>query len=152
MQKRTDLKIVLVGEGNPQSLQALAASLGILDQVVFAGFIEDIPAALAAMDVVVCASLRGEGLTGALREAMAMGRPVVSTDVAGNGELVIHEETGLLVPPGDAAAMARAIGKILGNPELSATYGEKGRQRVMQLCDEDLRLTRIESIYRTLRR
>jgi glycosyltransferase involved in cell wall biosynthesis len=150
MQKRPDLKIVLVGEGNPQPLQALAASLGIADRVVFAGFIEDIPAALAAMDVVVCASLRGEGLTGAIREALAMGRPVVSTDVAGNGELVISEETGLLVPPGEPEALARAVEKILKNPELAVRYGEKGRQRVMELCAEDVRLARVENIYQTL--
>jgi len=150
MQKRPDLKIVLVGEGNPQSLQALAVSLCIADRVVFAGFTEDIPAALAAMDVVVCASLRGEGLTGAIREAMAMARPVVSTDVAGNCELVLPEETGLLVPPDEPAALAWAVEKILGDPKLAARYGERGRQRVIELCAEDVRLARVESIYQIL--
>jgi glycosyltransferase involved in cell wall biosynthesis len=150
MQNRPDVKIVLVGEGNSQPLQALAASLGIADRVVFAGFTEDVPAALAAMDVVVCASLRGEGLTGAIREAMAMGRPVVSTDVAGNRELVVPEETGLLVPPGEPAALARAVEKILNNPELAAGYAERGRQRVMELCAEDVRLAHAENIYRRL--
>jgi len=150
MQKRPDLKIVLVGEGNPRPLQALAASLGIADRVVFTGFTEDVPAALAAMDVVVCASLRGEGLTGAIREAMSMKRPVVSTDVAGNCELVIHEETGLLVPPGEPAALAEAVDKILRDPELVARYGKKGHQRVMELCAEDVHLARVENIYQTL--
>jgi len=150
MQKRPHFKIVLVGEGNPSSLQALAVSLGIADRVVFAGFIEDIPAALAAMDVVVCASLRGEGLTGVVREAMAMARPVVSTDVAGNRELVVSEETGLLVPPGEPAALAQAVEKILDNPELAAKYGKRGRYRVTELCAEDVRLARVESIYQTL--
>jgi Glycosyltransferase len=150
MQKRPDLKIVLVGEGNPKPLQALAASLGIADRVVFAGFVDDVPAALAAMDVVVCPSLRGEGLTGAIRVAMAMGRPVVSTNVAGNGELVIHEETGLLVPPGDPTALAEAVDKILRDPELAARYAERGRHRVWELCSEKKRTSRVENIYQAL--
>jgi len=150
MQKRPDLKIVLVGEGNPKPLQALAASLGIADRVVFAGFVDDVPAALAAMDVVVCPSLRGEGLTGAIREAMAMGRPVVSTNVAGNGELVIHEYTGLLVPPGDPTALAEAVDKILRDPELAARYAERGRHRVWELCSEVKRTSRVENIYQAL--
>jgi len=150
MQKRPHLKIVLIGEGNPRSLETLAVSLGIADRVVFAGFIEDIPSALAAMDVVVCASLRGEGLTGAVREAMAMTRPVVSTDVAGNRELVVSEETGLLVPPGEPDALARAVEKILDNPDLAAKYGKRGRHRVIELCAEDVRLARVESIYQKL--
>lgn len=151
MQRRPDLKMVLVGEGNPQPLKALATSLGIADRVVFAGFTEDIPAALAAIDVAVCASLRGEGLTGAIREAMAMGRPVVSTEVAGNRELVVHEETGLIVPPGEPEALARAIEEILKAPQLATRYGERGRQRVMELCAEDVRLALVERIYQTLR-
>jgi len=150
MQKRPHLKIVLVGEGNPRSLKTLAVSLGISDRVVFAGFIEDIPSALAAMNVVVCASLRGEGLTGSVREAMAMTRPVVSTDVAGNRELVVSKKTGLLVPPGKPDALARAVEKILDNPVLAARYGKRGRHRVIELCAEDVRLDRVESIYQTL--
>ncbi len=150
MQKRPHLKIVLVGEGNPNSLQTFAISLGIADRVIFAGFIEDIPGAMAAMDVVVCASLRGEGLTGAVREAMAMARPVVSTDVAGNRELVVPDKTGLLVPPGEPVALAMAVEKVLDNPELAGRYGKSGCHRVNELCAEDVRLAQVEKIYHTL--
>jgi glycosyltransferase involved in cell wall biosynthesis len=142
-----ELRFVLVGEGDSGALQAMASSFGVSDRVVFAGFTEDVPAALAAMDMVVCASLRGEGLTGALREALAMARPVISTDVAGNRELVIHNSTGLLVPPGDPAALADAIDRMLRDTELARSCAARGRELVLELCTEDKRAARVEEIY-----
>jgi glycosyltransferase involved in cell wall biosynthesis len=125
----------------------MASSLGVSDRVVFAGFTEDVPAALAAMDMVVCASLRGEGLTGALREALAMARPIISSDVAGNRELVIHNSTGLLVPPGDPAALAEAIDRMLRDAELARSCAARGRELVLELCTEEKRAARVEEIY-----
>jgi glycosyltransferase involved in cell wall biosynthesis len=149
-EKRPDLRFVLVGEGDPEPLQSMAASLGIRDRVIFAGFTEDVPAALAALDVVVCASLRGEGLTGALREALAMARPVISSDVAGNRELVIDGRTGLLVPPGDPAALAEAMDRMLGCEAMARDCAANGRERVLELCTEEKRADRVEEIYREL--
>lgn len=148
--KYPEVRFVLVGEGNPAALQTMASSLGVSDRVLFAGFTEDVPAALAALDIVVCASLRGEGLTGAVREALAMARPVISSDVAGNRELVIHMGTGLLVPPGDPAALADAIDRMLGDSELALQCAARGRELVLELCTEDKRAARVESIYRQL--
>jgi glycosyltransferase involved in cell wall biosynthesis len=142
-----ELRFVLVGEGDSSALQAMASSLGVSDRVVFAGFTEDVPAALAAMDMVVCASLRGEGLTGALREALAMARPIISSDVAGNRELVIHNSTGLLVPPGDPAALAEAIDRMLRDAELARSCAARGRELVLELCTEEKRAARVEEIY-----
>ncbi len=147
IKKISNIKLVIVGEGDSKSLQVMAKSLGIADRVLFAGFIENIPTALAAMDVVVCSSLRGEGLTGAIREAMAMKRPVVSSDVAGNSELVIHDETGLLVPPGDPTALAKAIEKIIIKPQLAKKRADKGYEKVTALCAEPVRLSEVEKIY-----
>jgi glycosyltransferase involved in cell wall biosynthesis len=148
--KRPELRFVLIGEGDPEPLQAMASSLGIRDRVIFAGFTEEVPAALAALDVVVCASLRGEGLTGALREALAMARPVISSDVAGNRELVIDGRTGLLVPPGDPAALADAIDRMLGSEALARDCAASGHARVLELCTEEKRADRVESVYREL--
>ena len=142
-----ELRFVLVGEGDSGALQTMASSLGVSDRVVFAGFTEDVPAALAAIDVVVCASLRGEGLTGALREALAMARPVISSDVAGNRELVINNGTGLLVPPGDPAALADAIDRMLRDDELARSCAATGRELVLELCTEEKRAARVEEIY-----
>lgn len=142
-----DLRFVLVGEGDAGPLKTLASSLGISDRVLFTGFTEDVPAALAALDVVVCSSLRGEGLTGALREALAMARPVISSDMAGNRELVRHEGTGLLVPPGDPAALAGAIDRLLRDRALARELGTRGRELVLELCTEEKRATRVERAY-----
>jgi glycosyltransferase involved in cell wall biosynthesis len=148
--KIPDLRFVLVGDGDPGLLQSRAASLGVSGRVIFPGFTDDVPAALAAMDIVVCASLRGEGLTGALREALAMARPVISSDVAGNRELVIDNQTGLLVTPGDPAALAEAIARMLGDGDLARSCALRGRAHVLTLCTEEIRATRIERIYREL--
>jgi glycosyltransferase involved in cell wall biosynthesis len=148
--KHPGLRFVLVGEGNPGALQAMASSLGVSGRVLFTGFAEDAPAALAALDIVVCASLRGEGLTGAVREALAMNRPVISSDVAGNRELVTHMRTGLLVPPGDPAALADAIDRMLVDHDLARDCAARGRELVLELCTEDKRAARVERAYRQL--
>ena len=149
-ERRPNVHFMLIGEGDPGPLQSTASSLGVADRVIFTGFIEDIPSALAALDIVVCASLRGEGLTGALREALAMGRPVISSDVAGNRELVIDRHTGLLVPPGDAAALAQAIDRMLQDGELARDCAAKGRARVLDLCTDARRADHVEKIYHEL--
>lgn len=142
--------LVLAGDGSSERIRKLAAELGIAERVRFPGFISDMPAALAAMDVVVCASRRGEGLTGSVREALAMARPVVSTDVAGNRELVRNDETGLLTPPGDPQALAEAISRLLELPRDAAAMGKAGRELVVRLCSDDARATAVEQLYREL--
>lgn len=148
--KRPELRFVLIGEGDPAALKATASSLGVSDRVIFAGFTEDVPAALAALDIVVCASLRGEGLTGALREALAMARPVISSDVAGNRELVRHGQTGLLVPPGDPASLAEAIDRMLCDRKLAQECAARGRELVLELCTDEKRAARVERAYHEL--
>lgn len=145
--KFPQLHYVLAGEGNPCKLQEQADRLGIADKVHFPGFIEEAPDAFAALDVVVCASLRGEGLTGSVREALAMERPVVSTDVAGNNELVVHEETGLLVPPGDPVALAAAVVRLLENRVWARQLANAGRKKVLFLCTGARRVEQIETLY-----
>ena len=150
LREHPEAYFVLAGDGPSERMRALADRLGIIDHVRFPGFISDMPAAFAAMDVVVCASRRGEGLTGSVREALAMARPVVSTDVAGNRELVRHEETGLLVPPRDAASLADAIGSLLAKPKDAARIGRAGRALVLMLCTDEERASKVEQIYRDL--
>ena len=150
LERHPDAHFVLAGDGSPARARALAGRLGISGHVRFPGFVADMPDALAAMDVVVCASRRGEGLTGSVREALAMARPVVSTDVAGNRELVRAGETGLLVPVRDHAALAAAISTLLSNRDEAAKFGEAGRSLVLALCTDDVRAARVEQVYREL--
>ena len=84
-------------------MRALVESFGLSEHVHALGYRTDVPAILAALDVSVNSPRAGEGLSGAVRESLAVGRPVVATDVGGNRELVRDGETGLLVPPEDPA-------------------------------------------------
>lgn len=125
-------------------------ALGLRERTVAPGHCEDVPGALAAMDVFVCASTKGEGLTGTVREAMAMGVPVVSSDVSGNGEIVRPGETGLLTAPGDAEALAEAVVHLAAHPEEAARYARAGRALVERAFADEVRGARIEALYREI--
>jgi phosphatidylinositol alpha 1,6-mannosyltransferase len=94
--------------------------------------------------VVACPSHR-EGFGVVCAEAMAFGRPVVAGDVGGLRDLVVHEETGLLVPPGDVDALRTALERLLGDADLRRRFGQAGRARIaehftwQQFGDEMLR-------------
>ena len=122
------LRYVFCGDGSEATaLAGAAASLGGV--VRFAGFRHDVAACLAAADVVAQPSLR-EGLGVAALEAMAAERPLVASDVGGLAEVVVHEESGLLVPPGNPGALATALGRLATDPALRARLGAAGRTRV----------------------
>jgi len=122
---RPRVRGVIVGEGSRrEALAAAAAALGV--PVRLAGFCASVAAALAAADVVVLAS-RAEGLGVAALEGMAAGRPVIGTRVGGLADVIDDGRTGLLVPPDDAAALARALEALRGDPALRARLGEAGR-------------------------
>ena len=108
------------------------------------------PEILAATDVLVDASYAGLGLTGVLREALAMEVPVVATDLQGNPELVIHEETGLLVPARQPAALADAVLRMLGDPAGARAMARAGRARVQALFARAVELDHLERLYRRL--
>lgn len=141
---------VLAGDGSAERYRRLAEQLGIIERVRFPGFVSDMPAALAAMDVAVCASTRGEGLTGSIREALAMARAVVSTDVAGNRELVHPGDTGLLARVKDPPALAACISRFLGDADLRSKVGTAGRALVLELCTDEVRAAKVEQLYREL--
>jgi glycosyltransferase involved in cell wall biosynthesis len=126
---RTDVRLVFCGDGGERAaLEASAADLA--GSVIFAGFHRDVAACLAAADVVALPSLH-EGLGVAALEAMAAGRPVVASRVGGLAEVVVAEDTGLLVPPNDAEALAAAIARLAADPALRARFGAAGHARVV---------------------
>jgi glycosyltransferase involved in cell wall biosynthesis len=112
-----------------KKLEQLAGRLGIATRVHFAGLRMDVPALLASSTVSVMPSLN-EALSNVLLESMAAGAPTVATRVGGTPEAVTDGATGLLVPPGDAAAMAAAIGRLLLEPGIAAALGRAGRLAV----------------------
>lgn len=118
---------LIVGEGKEKAaLEAQSRSLGLGDTVRILGFWPDLAEALCAVDVFVLPSLM-EGHPLAVLEAMAAGKPVVATDVGGNGEAVEDGLTGLLVPAADPAALANAIATLLGDPARAEAMGRAGR-------------------------
>lgn len=123
-------RFMIAGEGAERArLDALVAELGIASQVIFTGNVAGAEAVMAAWDVAVLCSLH-EGLPNAILETMAWGLPVVATRVGGIPDLVADGVTGLLVPPGDAAALAAALGALIADPDRAQTLGAAGRQRV----------------------
>jgi glycosyltransferase involved in cell wall biosynthesis len=100
----------------------LVGSLGLEGRVRLPGWIEDVPAFLAGGDLFAMPSHQ-EGCPLALLEAMAAGLPVVASDIDGVRQIVTSDRLGVLTPPGDAAALAAAIGRLLQNPELAAALG-----------------------------
>jgi glycosyltransferase involved in cell wall biosynthesis len=83
-------------------------------------------------------------------EAMAMELPVIASAIRGCRELVVDSETGLLVPPADAGALAEALRRLAGDADLRRRMGEAGRQRVQQEFDERLVFQRLEEGYRDI--
>jgi glycosyltransferase involved in cell wall biosynthesis len=113
----------LVGEGELRDgLAALAARLGVADRVTFHGFRRDVEAMMAGADALVMPS-RHEGLPYTLLEAMSLGLPVIASNVGGLAEVLRHDETGLLVPVGDARALAAGLARLADAAGLRAKLG-----------------------------
>lgn len=140
------LTLVLIGEG-PQrpDLERQAQRLGI--DVRFLGHRTDVPAFLARADVVVLPSLE-EGLSNAVMEAMAVGRPVVATAVGGTPELL--RDRGVLVPPADAPALAEGLHWMLTDHAAAARLGKAAREWALQHLSADTMVERHVSLYRKL--
>lgn len=134
---RRDAVAVLVGSDQGRTayaaeLEGRARALGVADQVRLAGHCADMPAALALADVVVSASAEPEGFGRAVIEGQAMGRPVIATNHGGAAETVEDGATGYLVPPGDAAALAAALDRVLAlAPEDRLALGARARTAVL---------------------
>lgn len=127
-------------------LESEALRLGVAERVVFAGYREDVAALIAGCDV-FCLPSFAEGLPLVLLEAMAHGKPVVATPVGGTPELVVDGVTGLLVPPGDEAALAEALGRVLSDDGLARRLGEAGRARVEREFSAERAVQRVLSLY-----
>jgi glycosyltransferase involved in cell wall biosynthesis len=125
-------KFLIVGRGDLEaSLKEAVKRAGLERQVRFLGFREDISALLSLMDIFVLPSL-SEGLSIALLEAMAAGKPVIATNVGGNPELVVDGETGYSVPPSDADALEAKLRLLLADKCRAKKLGENGQKRVQQ--------------------
>ena len=138
----------MVGEGPAgAALRAQAERLHLGDRVVFAGLRRDVERLLPLMDVFVLPS-QYEGFGIALIEAMAAGLPVIGTDVGGVPEIITHQQTGLLVPPGDAQALATAIERFLLDGALAQAMAKAGQRDVCSRFSLDRAVSQHETLYR----
>ena len=125
-------QLLVIGRGELDVvLKEQVEQLAIGDNVQFLGMRQDVPRLLSLMDVFVLPSL-SEGLSIALLEAMASGKPVVATRVGGNPELIDHGKTGFLVQPEDARDLATNLLKLLSDPGMMQQFGRQAAERVSQ--------------------
>lgn len=130
-------------------LEALARRLGLSAALRFSGLRTDMPQVMAALDVLVLpATFKSFGI--AILEAMATGKPVVATDAGGVPEVVSNDETGLLVPPRDPTGLADAILRLIRNPRMAASMGQRGREQVVQRFTAGTTAERTGELYTTL--
>jgi glycosyltransferase involved in cell wall biosynthesis len=147
---RARARLILVGDG-PQraAVEQVLREGDALSCAWFAGERADVPELLRGMDCFVLPSL-AEGVSNTILEAMACGLPVIATRVGGNAELVRDQHTGVLVPPGDAAALARALNGYYALPQLAREHGHVGRDRVTRQFSLDYMVHRYQSLYTSL--
>lgn len=148
----TRARMLFVGAPAPRIAQLAdeARERGLGGRVLALGHRQDVPAILAASDVVVDASYAGLGITGSIREALACERPVIATDLEGMPELVTNGETGLLVPPRDVKAMAAAMLRVIGDPAMARAMARAGRKRVEARFSMSAKIDATEALYRRL--
>lgn len=133
------------GEAYQQRLEARASALGVAHAVRFTGPRSDIPDTLAAFDISVQCSLN-ENLGGSI-ESLLMARPLVASAVGGLVDAVIHERTGLLVPPGDAAALATAILRLLRDQPLAERLAAEGRRHALARLTLETTIDELDTLY-----
>jgi glycosyltransferase involved in cell wall biosynthesis len=145
-----EARFLVVGDGESRKeLEEYAWRSGLGQQTVFTGFRSDVPELLSEAAVSVLPSL-SEGLSNSMLESMASGVPVVATRVGGNPEVIEHGVTGLLVPSRDSAALAAAIGRVLEDKELAASFAQAGIRRVAELFSMERSVRETEHLYQRL--
>jgi glycosyltransferase involved in cell wall biosynthesis len=141
-------KFILVGDGPlHRTISAQAASLA--EHVIFTGHRPDFRDILATFDLIVLPTLEFESVPYVILEAMALGKPAIGSTDGGIPEAIADGETGLLVPPGDSDALARAVITILADSELANRMGQSGRERARRVFDMGAMVASVEAIYRT---
>jgi glycosyltransferase involved in cell wall biosynthesis len=141
------LRVDIVGDGELRDeLAARATGLGLGDTVRFLGQRRDVPELMRGFDCFMLSSVI-EGMPNALLEAMALGRPCVTTSAGGSAEVVVDGDSGLVVPPRDAAALAAAVERVLRDPALDRGLGEQGERRVRENFSLEAMLRAFDALY-----
>lgn len=137
------------GDAEKTEVMSYAREVGIADRVTAVEYRTDMPNVFASCDVVVDASWAGTGITGTIREAMAMAKPVIATNAGGNDELVSSPDVGWLIPMKDRAALTNALLEVVADPTRT---GAAARAHVVRGFSKELRITRLEELYSSILR
>ncbi len=152
--KSSAARLLIAGSGDERSsLEQLVSHLGLESSVEFIGALDksEVPALINRATLVIVPSyFESFGLVAL--EAMQMGRPVIASNVGGLSEIILHEETGLLIPPHNPSALSVAIRFLLEHPEMAIAMGIKGRKRAIETFTLEQNVQRYEAAYRELAR
>ena len=142
------LRLLIVGDGPLRSeLEAYVSDLRLSEHIFFAGLQKKIFPYLKASDVFVLPSIKREGFGIALIEAMALGKPVIGSDLGGIREIIDDHKTGILFPPGDSKKLADSIKNLIVNKELRHHFGALGRNLYKKKFNDRKMISDIEIIY-----
>ncbi len=146
--ERYPLRYVVIGNGPDEAaLRQQAHDMGLSETFLFAGFREDVNNAMSALDMVAVPSVWNEPCSAVVQQAMALCKPVIGTRAGGTPEMVLDGETGLLVPPGDAGALADAIAALAGDAFGRRRMGALGRERVEAQFSLRVMTDKLETLY-----
>jgi len=118
------------------------------DHIVFAGFRHDVPALLGRADIVCLPSLCEDAFPRGVLEGMAAGKPVIGSDIGGIPEMLVHHETGVLVPPGNVRVLADALEGLIADNARSVRLGRAARTRVEDRFTSRAHARQVEGLYR----
>lgn len=143
-----DIRFLCVGEdrGLLAQIQPLIQTLGLDTYIIFTGPVHDVSSLFPLIDIQVSASYE-EGFSNAILEGMASGKPMIATNVGGSPEAVTHQETGIIIPPGDEHALTQAMLLLLDQPELAVKLGQQARKRVVEKFSVQKMIEDLESLY-----
>jgi glycosyltransferase involved in cell wall biosynthesis len=133
-----------------EDLRTYARNLGLDGKIGFTGFVENVPAALRSLDIVVHASTEPEPFGLVIVEGMASGKAVISASAGGAAELVDDGLNALTHPPGDALTLAKRIDRLASDPELRSNLGQAARRWVESKFDRDDLASHLLPIYRQI--
>ncbi len=148
--KDAPIHFLLVGNMNSEKLQRQIAESPFRDKIHLTGYRKDAPALMAACNISVLPAIKREGLPKAVIESMVYGTPAIVTDSGGSPELVVHNQSGIVVPPGNAQAIAEGILELYEHPEKLQDMGSAARERIRNDFRNEDTIRKTLALYREL--
>ena len=152
-QSHRDVHLALIGcrdHAEAAKVNEYASARGVAERVSAIEYRTDMPSVLAACDLVVDASWAGTGITGTIREGMAMQKPVIATDCGGNAELVSSRDVGWLIPKRNVNALIDAMRDVLDHRDRATTVARNARRHVVRGFSKELRISKLENLYESI--